>query len=88
MERAITLNTGDEVSAADMWLRMAHAPPGSSGDFPSTTVPAVGDHLKDIKRVAIMKAFEQSRHNETAAAEILGMSFRVLRCRIKTLGIE
>ena len=39
-------------------------------------------------RDAILKALEQTRYNKTAAARVLGMSFRALRYRIKKLGIE
>ena len=48
----------------------------------------LGDHLEDVEREAILKALEQTRYNKTAAAKILGMSFRALRYRIKKLGIE
>jgi two-component system response regulator PilR (NtrC family) len=48
----------------------------------------MGDHLDDVERDAILKALELSRHNKTAAAMALGMSFRALRYRIKKLGIE
>jgi two-component system response regulator PilR (NtrC family) len=34
------------------------------------------------------RALEQTRYNKTAAAKVLGMSFRALRYRIKKLGIE
>ena len=37
---------------------------------------ALGDHLEDIERDAIVKALEQTRFNKTAAAKVLGMSFR------------
>jgi two-component system response regulator PilR (NtrC family) len=49
---------------------------------------ALGHHLEDIERDAIRKALEQTRYNKTAAARVLGMSFRALRYRIKKLGIE
>jgi two-component system response regulator PilR (NtrC family) len=35
-----------------------------------------------------LKALEQTRYNKTAAAKVLGVSFRALRYRIKKLGIE
>jgi two-component system, NtrC family, response regulator PilR len=31
---------------------------------------------------------QQTQYNKTAAAKVLGMSFRALRYRIKKLGIE
>jgi two-component system response regulator PilR (NtrC family) len=86
LERAITLSTGGEVSAADIHLR-----PTTGAGVAVSTAPhsgALGDHLEDIERDAIVKALEQSKHNKTAAAKALGMSFRALRYRIKKLGIE
>ena len=49
---------------------------------------ALGDQLENIEREAIIKALEQTRYNKTAAAKLLGMSFRALRYRVKKLGIE
>lgn len=89
LERAITLSTSGEVSAADIQLRPT---PGgaaaNSGGVLNSGTGALGDHLEDIERDAILKALEQTRYNKTAAAKVLGMSFRALRYRIKKLGIE
>ena len=49
---------------------------------------ALGDQLENMERAAIVKALEKTRYNKTAAAKLLGMSFRALRYRIKKLGIE
>jgi two-component system response regulator PilR (NtrC family) len=49
---------------------------------------ALGSQLENIERDAIVKALEKTRYNKTAAAKLLGMSFRALRYRIKKLGIE
>jgi two-component system response regulator PilR (NtrC family) len=86
LERAITLSASGEVSASDIQLRPN--PSASAAASISSNVAALGDHLEDIERDAIVKALEQSRHNKTAAAKALGMSFRALRYRIKKLGIE
>lgn len=85
LERAITLSASGEVGAHDIQLRSA------VNDAVPATAPtggALGDHLEDIERDAIVKALEQTRYNKTAAAKVLGMSFRALRYRIKKLGIE
>jgi two-component system response regulator PilR (NtrC family) len=84
LERAITLSTTGEISVGDIQLR-----PGR-GDTPAGSMAhgALGNHLEDIERDAIRKALEQARYNKTAAAKVLGMSFRALRYRIKKLGIE
>jgi two-component system response regulator PilR (NtrC family) len=60
----------------------------SDGTANAPTGGALGDHLEDIERDAILKALEQTRYNKTAAAKVLGMSFRALRYRIKKLGID
>jgi two-component system response regulator PilR (NtrC family) len=85
LERAITMSTSGEIRASDIQLR-----PSPLGSNP-TSGPggaALGDHLEDVEREAILKALEQTRYNKTAAAKMLGMSFRALRYRIKKLGIE
>jgi two-component system response regulator PilR (NtrC family) len=86
LERAITLSTSGEVTAADIQLRST--PGGSISIGNTSNSGALGDHLEDIEREAIVKALEQTRYNKTAAAKVLGMSFRALRYRIKKLGIE
>jgi two-component system response regulator PilR (NtrC family) len=86
LERAITLSTGGEISASDIQLRPTHGEATAVSNTQSAG--ALGDHLEDIERDAIRKALEQTRYNKTAAAKVLGMSFRALRYRIKKLGIE
>jgi two-component system response regulator PilR (NtrC family) len=85
LERAITMCTGGEVRGGDIELRPTPGPP-LAAEAPNGS--ALGDHLEDIERDAILKALEQTRYNKTAAAKLLGISFRALRYRIKKLGIE
>ena len=102
IERALTLTTSGLITLEQIKLRPAllYALPASGTD-PAATTPAVlaagelagaqhalGDQLEDIERAAIIKALEQTRYNKTAAAKLLGMTFRALRYRIKKLGIE
>jgi two-component system, NtrC family, response regulator PilR len=86
LERAITLSTSGEVRASDVQLRPSPVGPVTPPSTPSAG--ALGDHLEDVERDAILKALQQTRYNKTAAAKMLGMSFRALRYRIKKLGIE
>jgi two-component system, NtrC family, response regulator PilR len=86
LERAITLSTGGEIRVGDIQLRAT--PIGTPVAANTLSEGALGDHLEEIERDAILKALEQTRYNKTAAAKVLGMSFRALRYRIKKLGIE
>ena len=92
LERAITLTINGEIRVSDIQLRPSPAAMTSARSADGTAnAPAggaLGDHLEDIERDAILKALEQTRYNKTAAAKVLGMSFRALRYRIKKLGIE
>ena len=88
LERAMTLAEGDMIQVADIQL---HASSGVQPDpVPDTAPPSqpLGKHLGDVEKEAIRKALEQTRYNKTAAAKLLGMSFRQLRYRIKKLGLE
>jgi Response regulator containing CheY-like receiver, AAA-type ATPase, and DNA-binding domains len=88
LERAATLCSGGVIDASDLQLR----PKVTSTEvpIPNTVAPGekLGDALEDIERDAIVRALEQTRYNKTKAAQLLGMTFRSLRYRIKKLGIE
>jgi len=88
LERALTLCTGNLITAEH--LRVRSDPRAGSENVPVAAVAggALGAQLEDIERDAIVKALEKTRYNKTAAAKLLGMSFRALRYRVKKLGIE
>ncbi|HSN71557.1 MAG TPA: sigma-54 dependent transcriptional regulator, partial [Steroidobacteraceae bacterium] len=85
LERAITLASGRVIERSDIQLRpppsaeISVAPPVR----PVAAGEALGEQLEDIERDAIVKALEQTRYNKTKAAELLGMTFRQLRYRVK-----
>jgi two-component system response regulator PilR (NtrC family) len=41
-----------------------------------------------VERKAILDALEQTHYNRTAAAKLLGITFRALRYRMERLGIN
>jgi two-component system response regulator PilR (NtrC family) len=88
LERAATLSTGGVIDIVDLQLRQKVA--GVEKTAAGQVVPGepLGEALEDIERDAIVRALEQTRYNKTKAAQLLGMSFRSLRYRIKKLGIE
>ncbi len=46
------------------------------------------DYLDQIERQAISRALEKTRYNRTAAAKLLGITFRALRYRMQRLGLN
>ena len=83
LERAVTLSASGVIIPADLQMRDANDP------APAVPVGGkLGEQVEDVQRQAIVEALEKTRYNKTAAAKLLGLSFRQLRYRIKKLGIE
>ena len=51
-------------------------------------IPPSGVPLEEIERSALMEALKMSNWVQKDAAELLGISPRVMNYKIKTLGIE
>jgi len=94
LERAVTLSVEGVITPEHIRLRASTRAATTEAPSNTVTVPALaqstalGSQLESIERDAIVKALEKTRYNKTAAAKLLGMSFRALRYRIKKLGIE
>ena len=90
LERSMALCSDNQITAADLYLTQ-----GASKDKPVALDGAVGtrglplhEFLDQVEREAIMKALESTRFNKTAAAKLLGITFRSLRYRLDRLGID
>ena len=84
LERALALCEDQRIGGPE--LNLAPALPATSGAT-SNKYP-LQDYLDQMERTAILEALEQTRHNKTAAARVLGVTFRSLRYRLERLGIE
>lgn len=86
LERALALAGTDagEITAGDLQLA-ANPPADEAADF--SRLP-LQEHLEGVERKAIRDALEKTRFNRTAAAKVLGLSFRALRYRMQRLGIK
>ena len=83
LERAVTLCTSGRISADDLHMRES----AETGAQPAIA-GRLGEQVDEVQRQVIIDALEKTRYNKTAAAKLLGLSFRQLRYRIKKLGIE
>jgi two-component system response regulator PilR (NtrC family) len=84
LERAVTLCPGRHISDADLNMRQSD----DADNLQVAVTGKLGEQVEDVQRQAITEALEKTRYNKTAAAKLLGLSFRQLRYRIKKLGIE
>ena len=90
LERAMTMCEGVVVHAADLHLP-DHGDKEISLDKPAVPDPGsipLETYLDEVERDVITKTLERTRHNKTKAAELLGITFRALRYRLKKLGMD
>ena len=85
LERAIALSGSEEIQPDDLQL----APPklAEEAQTPDSKWP-LQDYLDRVERDAILEALDRTRFNRTAAAKLLGITFRALRYRMERLGIH
>ncbi|EXI73626.1 MAG TPA: sigma-54 dependent transcriptional regulator [Candidatus Accumulibacter phosphatis] len=84
LERATALCSGTTVTVDDLQLAPTTAVHDSLGRDGET----LDDYINRVERQAILEALAKTDFNRTAAARLLGVSFRSLRYRIERLGIE
>lgn len=85
LERAMTLCENHQITADDLQLpeyNNIEIQQESSDEKP------LDSQLDNIEKERIVKALKETKYNRTKAAELLGMSYRSLRYRLKKLGIE
>jgi len=98
LERAIALSGAQEIGAED--LRLHPLSPQEEGEGVLVTGAAAGAatqgalegplpaYLDRVEREAILAALAKTGFNRTAAAKLLGVTFRTLRYRMQRLGIR
>ena len=95
LERALAMCDGQTITSDDLLLGAeAPAKPANKSDaeqlgfVPSRNLEiGLPEYLEDIEKRAILKALEKTNNNKTAAAKLLGVSFRTLRYRLTKLGL-
>ena len=102
LQRAVTMAEGDTIEPEDLMLEQGAAPlpaavaadaavpgepdPGGVPDRPGDQ--PLDTFMEDIEKQALMEALEKARWNKTRAAELLGISFRSLRYKLKKYEID
>ena len=81
LERALALSGSREIGVADLRL----TPQTEEPESPAGALP---EYLDQLERKAILEALGKTGFNRTAAAKLLGITFRQLRYRMQRLGIK
>lgn len=86
IERALTLCNDGVIMPADLHLFPMTSKDQQLINAVSSKYPLT-DYLDQVEREAILEVLRQTDFNRTAAAEVLGISYRSLRYRLARLGI-
>jgi two-component system, NtrC family, response regulator PilR len=85
LERALALCAEGKIEKDDLQLTAPAA--GAESAAERSGLP-LQEHLDRVEKEAILQALEKTRFNRTAAAKLLGITFRALRYRMERLGIN
>jgi two-component system response regulator PilR (NtrC family) len=91
LERALALCDGQKIRADDLFVgeESKARSEDKTGFYPSQNLEiGLPEYLEDIEKRAILKALDKANNNKTAAAKLLGVSFRTLRYRLAKLGLS
>jgi DNA-binding NtrC family response regulator len=87
IERAVLLTDGGAVTLSD--LQIGEQTTSASGERqPAVRIPPTGIPLEEIERQAVVEALKMSNWIQKDAADLLGISPRVMNYKIKILNIE
>jgi two-component system response regulator PilR (NtrC family) len=84
LERAMALSEGRRISLEELNLVPRPRDVGSEGQSGA----GLQEFLDATEKKAIMEALAKTGHNKTAAARLLGVTFRSLRYRMERLGMD
>ena len=88
LERATALSAGGEIGPEDLRLKPAAAEDGGARAAEGALGAPLPEYLDRVEREAILEALARTNFNRTAAAKLLGVTFRTLRYRMQRLGIK
>jgi two-component system response regulator PilR (NtrC family) len=79
----MALTMGGEIGCED--LQLAVKAPKDMAQMKSLPLQ---EYLDAVEKAAILEALAKTRFNKTAAAKLLGITFRALRYRLERLGMD
>lgn len=90
LERALALCDGKTITIEDLLIEGSQnrqAPEKTLFDANNNAEINLTDYLEEMEKKAIIQALDKTNNNKTAAAKLLGVTFRTLRYRLAKLGL-
>lgn len=92
LQRAVTMQEGDSIEVDDLMLDQGAAyEPVIEGEAEAPEKEedqSLDSYIEDIEKQKLEEALIKARYNKTRAAEMLGISFRSFRYKLKKYGID
>jgi len=86
IERSLALCSDGAITVQD--LQLTPGEPRQNGQVVPGEKSPLPEYLDRVEKQALLEALEQTGFNRTAAAKLLGLTFRTMRYRMERLGIK
>jgi two-component system response regulator PilR (NtrC family) len=88
LQRAVTMCDGKVIQPADLMLEQIMVQDPSQQAPQREEEQSLDTYMEDIEKQMLEDALKKARYNKTRAADLLGISFRSLRYKLKKFGID
>ena len=88
LQRAITMCEGNVIQPADLLLEQVEVRESEQAETEKQDDESLDSYIEGIEKKLLEDALRNARYNKTRAAELLGISFRSFRYKLKKFGIE
>jgi len=88
LQRAVTMCEGNVIEPDDLLLEHVEVHDSQPESQAKTDDQSLDSYIEDIEKKMLEDALQKARYNKTRAAEILGISFRSFRYKLKKFGID
>ena len=88
LQRATTMCEGNVIQPADLLLERVELHDSAPAEADKQDDQSLDTYMEEIEKRMLEEALRNARYNKTRAAELLGISFRSFRYKLKKFGIE
>ena len=82
------MSEGNAIGPEDLFLDHVEVHDSQNEAQDKTDDQSLDSYIEDIEKKMLEDALQKARYNKTRAAELLGISFRSFRYKLKKFGID
>ena len=88
LQRAVTMCEGNSIEPDDLMLEQVSVSDPTQETSGREDDQSLDTYIEDIEKKMLEDALKKARYNKTRAADLLGISFRSFRYKLKKFGID